>query len=76
MSLQGMDVNTAERLAGLVQMLRRAAALVWAAAVAEGVGSPRQVLGSRDPRRRRLPKHVASLARHPANPFSQAWSHG
>jgi hypothetical protein len=39
------DAETAETLAGVVRLLRRAAELVWAAADAEGVGSPRQVLG-------------------------------
>jgi hypothetical protein len=45
MSLQGMDADTAETLAGVVRLLRRAAELVWAAADAEGVESFRQVLG-------------------------------
>ena len=45
MSLQGMDADIAETLAGVVRLLRRAAELVWATADAEGVGSPRQVLG-------------------------------
>jgi hypothetical protein len=45
MSFQRMDADTAETLAGVVRLLRRAAELVWAAADAEGVGSPRQVLG-------------------------------
>jgi hypothetical protein len=39
------DAETAETLAGVVRLLRRAAELVWAAVDAEGVGSPRQVLG-------------------------------
>jgi hypothetical protein len=43
--LQRMDSDTAETLAGVVRLLRRAAELVWAAVDAEGVGSPRQVLG-------------------------------
>ena len=45
MSLQGMDADIAETLAGVVRLLRRAAELVWATVDAEGVGSPRQVLG-------------------------------
>jgi hypothetical protein len=44
MSLQPMDADTHETLAGVVRLLRRAAELVWAAADAEGAGSPRQVL--------------------------------
>jgi hypothetical protein len=44
MSVQGMDADTAETLAGVVRLLRRAAELVWTAADAEGVESPRQVL--------------------------------
>jgi hypothetical protein len=39
-----MDGETAETLAGLVRLLRRAAEVVWAAADAEGAGSPRQLL--------------------------------
>jgi hypothetical protein len=45
MSLQRMDADTAETLAGVVRLLRRAAELVWAAVDAEGAGSPRQVFG-------------------------------
>ena len=45
MSRQGMDADTAETLAGVVGLLRRAAELVWAAVDADGAGSPRQVLG-------------------------------
>ena len=45
MSRQRMDADTAETVAGVVRLLRRAAELVWAAVDAEGVGSPRQVLG-------------------------------
>jgi hypothetical protein len=45
MSRQGMDADTAETVAGVVRLLRRAAELVWAAVDAEGAGSPRQVLG-------------------------------
>ena len=45
MSRQGMDADTAETLAGVVRLLRRAAELVWAALGADGAGSPRQVLG-------------------------------
>lgn len=39
------DADAAETLAGVVRLLRRAAELVWAAVDAEGVASPRQVLG-------------------------------
>jgi hypothetical protein len=39
-----MDADTAETLAGVVRLLRRAAELVWAAVDTEGAGSPRQVL--------------------------------
>jgi hypothetical protein len=46
MSFQRMDADTAETLAGVVRLLRRAAELVWAAADTEGAGSPRQVLAS------------------------------
>jgi hypothetical protein len=45
MSRQGMDAYTAETLAGVVRLLRRAAELVWAAVDTDGAGSPRQVLG-------------------------------
>jgi len=45
MSRQDMDADTAETLAGVVRLLRRAAELVWAAVDADGAGSPRQVLG-------------------------------
>ena len=45
MSRQCMDADTAETLAGVVRLLRRAAELVWAAVDADGAGSPRQVLG-------------------------------
>jgi hypothetical protein len=45
MSRQRMDADTAETLAGVVRLLRRAAELVWAAVDAEGAGSPRQVFG-------------------------------
>ena len=45
MSSQRIDADTAETLAGLIRLLRRAAELVWAAVDAEGVASPRQVLG-------------------------------
>ena len=40
-----MDGDTAETLAGVVRLLRRAAELVWVTVDAEGAGSPRQVLG-------------------------------
>ena len=42
--MQPMDGETAETLAGVVRLLRRAAEVVWAAADAEGAGSPRQLL--------------------------------
>ena len=45
MSRQDMDADTAETLAGVVRLLRRAAQLVWAAVDADGAGSSRQVLG-------------------------------
>jgi hypothetical protein len=45
MSRQQMDADTADTLAGVVRLLRRAAELVWAAVDADGAGSPRQVLG-------------------------------
>ena len=45
MSLRWIDSDTAETLAAVVRLLRRAAELVWAVVDAEGVGSPRQVLG-------------------------------
>jgi hypothetical protein len=45
MSRQRMDAETAETLAGVVRLLRRAAELVWAAVDTEGAGSHRQVLG-------------------------------
>ena len=45
MSQQRMDADTAETVAGVVRLLRRAAELVWAAVDADGAGSPRQVLG-------------------------------
>ena len=72
MSMEGMDVDTAETLAGAVQMLRRPAELVWAAAVAVVVESHRQVLGSK------TPDHGGSSSMWTAspdmqpNPFSQA----
>jgi hypothetical protein len=40
-----MNADTAEALAGVVRLLRRAAELVWAGVDTEGAGSPRQVLG-------------------------------
>ena len=45
MSFRRVDADTAETLAGVVRLLRRAAELVWAAVDSEGAGSPRQVLG-------------------------------
>jgi hypothetical protein len=44
MSLQRMDPDTAETVAGVLRLLRRAAELVWAAVDADGAGSPRQLL--------------------------------
>jgi hypothetical protein len=45
MGRQRMDAETAETVAGVVRLLRRAAELIWAAVDAEGAGSPRQVFG-------------------------------
>src|SRR5215207_8228389 len=45
MSFQRIDADTAETVAGVVRLLRRAAELVWMAVDAEGAGSSRQVLG-------------------------------
>ena len=45
MSQQRMDADTAETLAGVVRLLRRAAELVWEAVDAEDAGSARQLLG-------------------------------
>jgi hypothetical protein len=64
MSFQGMDADTAETLAGVVRLLRRAAELVWAAVDAEGAGSLRQVLAlgidlSADEARNVLPDAIA-----------------
>jgi hypothetical protein len=64
MSFQRMDADTAETLAGVVWLLRRAAELVWAAADTEGVGSPLQVLAlgidlAADEARNVLPDAVA-----------------
>src|SRR5215216_3314618 len=64
MSFQRMDADTAETLAGVVRLLRRAAELVWAAADAEGAGSPRQVLAlgidlAADEARNLLPDAIA-----------------
>ena len=44
MSLQRMDADTAETVAGVIRLLRRAAELVWAAVDVEGAGSSRQLL--------------------------------
>jgi|SRR5687767_8717120 hypothetical protein len=44
MSLQPIDADTAETLAGVVRLLRRAAELVWKTVDADGAGSPRQLL--------------------------------
>ena len=46
MSLQQIDVDTRETVAGVVRLLRRAAELVWLVLEIDGVGSPRQVLAS------------------------------
>jgi hypothetical protein len=43
MSLQPIDADTHEMLAGVVRLLRRAAELVWKAVDTDGAGSPRQV---------------------------------
>ena len=64
MSFQRMDADTAETLAGVVRLLRRAAELVWAAADTEGAGSPRQVLAlgidlAADQARNLLPDAIA-----------------
>jgi hypothetical protein len=64
MSFQRMDADTAETLAGVVRLLRRAAELVWAAADTEGAGSPRQVLAlgidlAADEARNLLPDAIA-----------------
>jgi hypothetical protein len=45
MSRQRMDADTAETMARVVQLLRRAAELVWAAVDVDGARSPRQGLG-------------------------------
>lgn len=45
MGVQQMDADTAESVAGVVRLLRRAAELVWAEADAQGARSPRQLLG-------------------------------
>jgi hypothetical protein len=45
MGRKRMDADTAETLAGVVRLLRRAAELVWVAVDADGAGSPLQVLG-------------------------------
>jgi hypothetical protein len=44
MSLQRMDADTAETVAGVIRLLRRAAELVWKTVDADGAGSPRQLL--------------------------------
>ena len=64
MSFQRMDADTAETLAGVVRLLRRAAELVWAAVDTEGAGSPRQVLAlgidlAADEARNLLPDAIA-----------------
>ena len=44
MRLQRMDADTAETVAGVIRLLRRAAELVWTAVDVEGAGSPLQLL--------------------------------
>ena len=71
MSFQRMDADTAETLAGVVRLLRRAAELVWAAADTEGAGSPRQVLAlgidlAADEARNLLPDAIAVQGPVPA----------
>jgi hypothetical protein len=39
-----MDADTAETVAGVIRLLRRAAELVWTAVDVEGAGSPLQLL--------------------------------
>src|SRR5829696_1263271 len=82
MSFQRMDADTAETLAGVVRLLRRAAELVWAAVDAEGAGSPRQVLAlgidlAADEARNVLPDAVAvegpvPVGDEPAGPLRSA----
>lgn len=43
MTTRQMDAETAESVAGVVRLLRRAAELAWAQADDQGPGSPRQV---------------------------------
>ena len=43
MNEPGMDAETAETLAGVVRLLRRASDLAWARAETEGPRSPRQL---------------------------------
>jgi hypothetical protein len=45
MSWPGVDAETAETVAPVVRLLRRAAELVWAAVDADRPGSSRQILG-------------------------------
>ena len=64
MSVQRMDADTAETVAGVIRLLRRAAELVWAAADVEGAGSPRQLLAlgidlAADEARNLLPDAIA-----------------
>jgi hypothetical protein len=64
MSFQRMDADTAETLAGVVRLLRRAAELVWAAVDGDRAGSPRQVLAlgidlAADEARNLLPHAIA-----------------
>jgi hypothetical protein len=44
MNLHPINADTAETVAGVVRLLRRAAELVWKAVDADHAGSPRQVL--------------------------------
>src|SRR5919106_572849 len=64
MSLHRMDADTAETVAGVIRLLRRAAELVWVAVDGEGAGSPRQLLAlgidlAADEARNLLPDAIA-----------------
>jgi hypothetical protein len=72
MSLQQIDVDTRETVAGVVRLLRRAAELVWLVLEIDGVGSPRQVLASgidvaADEARNLLPDAIEGLCRSGIN---------
>ncbi len=63
MNRQRMDADTAETVAGVVRLLRRAGELVWVVVDAEGAGSPRQMLGlgidlAADEARNLLPEEI------------------